>query len=609
MSQTSLSLLQELFGYPEFRGQQAEIIDHAMGGGSALVLMPTGGGKSLCYQIPALLRGGMGLVVSPLISLMKDQVDALRAYGVMAAALHSNLSDAEARDACIAMKRGELELLYVSPERLLSGLLGDLQGLDISLIAIDEAHCVSQWGHDFRPEYQGLSVLRERFLGTPLLALTATADPHTREDIRHALHLHHDKVFLSSFDRPNIRYSVVNRRGSGVKQIVDAIKSKKDETGIVYAMTRKRVERIAAELMEEGIKAAAYHAGLPADERQHTQDAFKEDDLQVVVATVAFGMGIDKSNVRWIIHADMPLTVEGYYQETGRSGRDGLPAEAILFFSLRDIIMARSLIDRNDNDTQRRIQLHKLNAMAGWCETTTCRRQALLQMFGETLPEPCGNCDVCISPPELFDATVMAQKALSCVHRVDQSFGINHVVQVLRGANTESIRRWQHQELSTYGIGKEESAELWEFVMLQLIHRGMLIQDPARYGALSLTERARPILQREEELWLGKPRPRPVSTRESRGKERHAERKRRLMTEGRTELFEHLRSLRRDLSRELGVPPYIIFNDATLLEMADLHPKSPEELLKISGVGPRKMERFGDEFLLALQRWEEPASG
>lgn len=609
MGSETTSILREVFGYPRFRGPQEEIVDHVAEGGSALVLMPTGGGKSLCYQIPAILRDGMAIVVSPLISLMKDQVDALVAYGVRAAALHSGLDEGASRDVWLRMKRGDLDLLYVSPERLINGLMDQLSGLSLSLFAIDESHCVSQWGHDFRPEYTALGQLRERRPDVPLIALTATADPHTRADIVRVLGLQEARLFLSSFDRPNIRYVVAPRQGTGIKQLLSFLAEKKGETGIVYAMTRKRVEKIDEELRAAGLRSGAYHAGLPSEERQRVQDAFQQDELEIVVATVAFGMGIDKSNVRWVVHADLPLTVEGYYQETGRAGRDGLPSEALLLYSLRDVMTARSLIERNDNEKQRHIQLHKLNAMVAWCETTTCRRQVLLRMFDEHLPEPCGNCDVCLSPPEPFDATELARMALSCVYRAEERFGVQHIVQILRGADTENIRRWNHQRLSTYGIGRETSADLWEFVLLQLVHRGYLVQDPARFGALLLTAQAGPLLKGEERLTLGRPRPRPSRSEEKRGKERPVERRRRMQTEGRSALFEHLRALRYDLSKDLGIPPYAVFNDATLLEMADVRPTTREDLLAVSGVGPRKLERFGHDFLLALQRWEPEAAG
>ncbi|HEY9198791.1 MAG TPA: DNA helicase RecQ, partial [Gammaproteobacteria bacterium] len=442
--------LQRVFGYPEFRPYQRDIIADLVSGEDVFVLMPTGGGKSLCYQIPALLRPGVGIVVSPLISLMKDQVDALLANGVTAAYYNSSLGSEAARQVLARLHAHELDLLYVSPERLVSdGFLDRLDGIDIALFAIDEAHCVSQWGHDFRPEYQQLSLLHERFPQVPRIALTATADTQTRADIVRALQLGQSRQYVTGFDRPNIRYRVLEKH-KPFDQLLRFLETRRDEAGIVYALSRKRVEEVADKLAAQGFRAAAYHAGLPGEQRARVQEDFLRDELQVVVATVAFGMGIDKPNVRFVVHFDLPKHIEGYYQETGRAGRDGLPAEALLLYGAQDSGTVRRLIENSDNAEQKRIELHKLNAMIGLAESLACRRRVLLNYFSERLENDCGNCDVCLDPPERFDATEDARKALSCVYRVGQRFGVGHVVDVLRGADNERIRALNHQQLSTY---------------------------------------------------------------------------------------------------------------------------------------------------------------
>ncbi|MGD2083604.1 MAG: DNA helicase RecQ, partial [Chromatiales bacterium] len=513
--------LRRVYGYEAFRPHQQAIIEQLIAGEDCFVLMPTGGGKSLCYQIPALHRPGTGIVVSPLISLMKDQVDALNANGVAAAFYNSSLGADEARRVLARMHAGDLDLLYVSPERLLSGGFAErLAGIDIALIAIDEAHCVSQWGHDFRPEYAGLAVLGERFPGIPRVALTATADPQTREDILRVLGLEGAHRHVSGFDRPNIRYTVLEKHRP-FEQLTRFLDRRPGEAGIVYALSRRKVEEVADKLRAEGIEAAAYHAGLPAGTRRNVQERFLRDEVRVVVATVAFGMGIDKPNVRFVVHYDLPKHIEGYYQETGRAGRDGLPAEALLLYGAQDVVTARRLIDGIADADQRRIEIHKLNAMVALAEAVTCRRRVLLGYFGErpgdaagdaseeTGPDDpwhCGNCDVCLDPPERFDATVDAQKALSCVYRVGQRFGIKHVIDVLRGADTERIRALGHDRLSTYGIGADKSEAEWTSVIRQLIHRGLLEQDIAAYSVLRLTGAARSVLRGEQTLELARPR-------------------------------------------------------------------------------------------------------
>ncbi|MEJ2322406.1 MAG: DNA helicase RecQ, partial [Gammaproteobacteria bacterium] len=509
--------LQRVVGYSQFRLEQEAIIDALIAGEDAFVLMPTGGGKSLCYQIPALHRQGVALVVSPLISLMKDQVDALAANGVAAAFYNSSLGEENARRVLARLHAGELDLLYVSPERLVaSDFLARLQDVEIALFAIDEAHCVSQWGHDFRPEYAALGRLREHFPAVPLVALTATADRQTRDDIVRVLGLQHAAQHLSGFDRPNIRYRVMEKH-KPLAQLLRFLDDRRDQPGIVYALSRKRVEEIAAKLVQEGVSAAAYHAGFPSEQRASIQEAFVRDEIQVIVATVAFGMGIDKPNVRFVVHYDMPRHIEGYYQETGRAGRDGLPSEALMLYGVQDVVTARRLIDGSGNAQQQRIEIHKLNAMVALAESTTCRRRVLLNYFGEQREQDCGNCDICLDPPERFDATEAARKALSCVYRVGQRFGIRHVIDVLRGADTGRIRELGHDRLSTYGIGSDLGEQEWTSIIRQLIHLGYLVQDIANYSVLTLSEAARPLLRGESRLQLAKPR-----HREKPGKRRRA---------------------------------------------------------------------------------------
>ncbi len=592
MSAQSLPLqtLRDIFGYPEFRPSQQEIIDTLIAGRDAFVLMPTGGGKSLCYQVPALHREGVAIVVSPLISLMKDQVDALVANGVRAAFYNSSLKAGEARQILARLHAGELDLLYVAPERLLSdGFLDRMGELPIALFAIDEAHCVSQWGHDFRPEYVQLGQLKQLFPTVPMIGLTATADPQTRGDILNRLGLQGAKCFIAGFDRPNIRYIVVEKL-KPFEQLRAFLKERRGEAGIVYALSRKRVEEVADRLSADGVRARAYHAGLADQERKEVQEMFLRDDIDIVVATVAFGMGIDKPNVRFVVHYDLPKNIESYYQETGRSGRDGLPAEALLLFGYGDIAISRGLIEKGGNPEQKRIELHKLQAMVGFGEAQTCRRKVLLGYFGERLMEDCGNCDVCLNPPETYDATIDAQKALSCVFRVGQRFGVGHVVDVLRGAQTQRIQELQHDKLSTYGIGAEKVAEAWASLIRQLIHRGYLLQDVASYSVLKLTEAARPLLRGEERLVLAKPRIR-VKTLQKKGKPQVGD------FDYDDDLFDALRVRRKQLADEAGVPPYVIFGDATLAEMAAKMPTDKEAMLAISGVGRHKLQRFGSEFI------------
>ncbi len=589
-----LDTLRSVFGLQDFRPFQQEIIEGVIRGEDAFVLMPTGGGKSLCYQLPALHRRGVALVISPLISLMQDQVDALQANGVRAAMLNSSLSP-EARDSVLAsLARRELDLLYVAPERALSpGFLRRLESLEIALLAIDEAHCVSQWGHDFRPEYAGLGALREQVPEAPLIALTATADPQTRDDIADVLGLQNARQFATSFDRPNIRYTVLEKHQPR-QQLTRFLATQQGAAGIVYCLSRRRVEEVAESLASQGLRAAPYHAGLPAERRRQVQARFLRDELDIVVATVAFGMGIDKPNVRFVVHYDLPRHLEGYYQETGRAGRDGLAAEALLLFGTQDVAAARYQIGQVGHERQRRIESHKLNAMVGFAESLSCRRQVLLGYLGEAGAPECGNCDVCLEPPERFDGTEAARKVLSCVYRVGQRFGLRHVVDVLRGSVNERVQRYGHERLSTHGIGAEHSAATWQSIVRQLIHRGYLLQDIADYSVLRLTPAARAVLLGEETLELAMPRTRAKG----------AARKSRVLEDLSLDdqaLFETLRALRKELAESRGVPPYVIFGDATLVDLCRQRPTTPEEFLAINGVGAVKLERFGDDFLGAIR--------
>ena len=588
--------LQSTFGYSQFRPHQQEVIEGLIDGEDAFVLMPTGGGKSLCYQVPALHRQGVAIVVSPLISLMKDQVDALCANGVRAACYNSSLKAEQSRQVLARLHNEDLDLLYVAPERLLSdSFLERLKQLPIALFAVDEAHCISQWGHDFRPEYVQLGRLREFFPRVPIIALTATAERQTRQDILQRLGLQQARCVVAGFDRPNIRYTVVDKQKPFL-QLQAFLDKRRDEAGIVYCLSRKRVEEVAHKLSLAGVKAAAYHAGLAAEERKRVQDAFLRDDLQVVVATVAFGMGIDKSNVRFVVHYDLPKNIESYYQETGRAGRDGLPAEALLLFGYGDIAISRGLIEKGGNPEQNRIEIHKLNAMVGFAEATACRRRVLLSYFDERLEEDCGNCDICLNPPETFDATEEARKALSCVYRIGQRFGIGQVIDVLRGAKTQRVLDLRHDKLSTYGIGKGQTQEQWSHLIRQLIHLGYLEQDIANFSVLRLTEAARPLLRGETELTLARPRVKPVAAKKR-------VRKQIVGLDYDEELFALLRVRRKKIADRDGVPPFVVFGDASLAEMAAILPTDNGAMLEINGVGEHKLEKYGAEFIEEIQAY------
>jgi len=602
MTTTIHHTLKTIFGYHEFRSPQQDVIERVVAGEDVFLVMPTGGGKSLCFQIPALHRDGVAIVVSPLIALMKDQVDALIANGVRAACLNSSLSSAEVGRVFQQMDVGALDLLYVAPERLMMPeFLARLGSLKLSLFAIDEAHCISQWGHDFRPEYTQLGRLRPLFPAVPIVAMTATADPETRLDILGQLGLTDATVFVAGFDRPNITYTVIPKQKPLV-QMAAFLSGRRDEAGIVYALSRKRVEQVAERLQQAGFSAAAYHAGLPDYERKRVQDAFRKDDIRIVVATVAFGMGIDKPNVRFVVHYDMPKSVESYYQDTGRAGRDGLPSEALMLFGMGDVMTARKLIENSDNAERVKIEIQKLNAMVGYAEALTCRRRALLSYFGDLREHDCDNCDICTDPPKRFDASEQAKKALSCVYRVGERFGMMHVIEVLRGSKNQRVLDFRHNQLSTYGIGADTTASEWENIIRQLIHLGYLAQDFTRFGVLKLTPAARPVLKGEIEVVLGRPRD-AVETVEK-GKKRAGGRK-----DYDQALFDALRATRKKLADEAGVPPFVVFSDATLAEMARTRPTHSREMLQVSGVGEHKLRQYGKAFMDVISAYGQENTG
>ncbi len=603
MPGSALSLLRDVFGHAGFRGGQEAIVTHVADGGDALVLMPTGGGKSLCYQLPALLRAGTAIVVSPLIALMQDQVDALRQLGVRAAFLNSTQSTNEAQEIEQALLAGDLDLLYVAPERLLTprflALLDRLSDQSrIALFAIDEAHCVSQWGHDFRPEYRQLTILHERWPQVPRIALTATADAPTQREIAERLQLEDAQHFISSFDRPNIRYAVEAREG-GLHQLMDVIDRHRGASGIVYCMSRRKVEATAEALREQGIDALPYHAGLDAGVRADHQRRFLREDGMVMVATIAFGMGIDKPDVRFVAHMDLPKSMEGYYQETGRAGRDGEPSEGWLCFGMGDAVLLQRMIEHSDAPGERkRVERRKLDALLGYCESTACRRQSLLAYFGENYPEPCGNCDNCLSPAASIDGTEIARKALSCVYRTGQRFGAGHVIDVLRGSDNARVRQLGHDTLSTHGIGRDLDARQWRSVFRQLLATGLLESDLDGFGSLRLGAGSAPLLRGETTLSLRMEAPRKA-VRKERGNRAGAAAPVALGDDAQRR-FDALRAWRGDSARSQNLPAYVIFHDATLREIALQAPSDLDALAQVNGVGAAKLERYGGALLEVL---------
>jgi ATP-dependent DNA helicase RecQ len=593
-SDQALDILNRVYGYDAYRGRQAQIIDSTCAGHDALVLMPTGGGKSLCYQIPSLVRAGMGIVVSPLIALMRDQVRALKVLGVRAAYLNSTLTPHEQDNVMHAAASGELDLLYVAPERILQeSTLTALGYCNVSLIAIDEAHCVSSWGHDFRQDYLELHRLQATFPEVPRIALTATADARTQQDIIARLNLTTPKVFIEGFDRPNICYSVQPKTDAR-KQLLQFLQDHLKSSGIVYCLSRKSVEATAEWLRTQGFNAMPYHAGMPAEQRNAHQERFLSEDAVIMVATIAFGMGIDKPDVRFVVHMDLPKSVEAYYQETGRAGRDGEPAEAWMVYGLQDVVrLSRMVAESQADDAHKRVERTKLDALLGWCEVTTCRRRHLLEYFGEDLAEDCGNCDICLRPPVTWDGTEAAQKALSCVYRTGQRFGAGHVIDVLRGQTRDKVMNFGHDKLTTFGIGEEFSDNQWRSIFRQLVVRGFLSVDHARYGALRLTESSRDLLRGENQLSLREDAEKP--------KKRRTKTTYTLELED-EDLMDDLKTLRKDISEESGVPPYVVFHDATLVEMIQHRPANLNDMLSISGVGQAKLQKYGQAFLDVLQK-------
>ncbi|MDD1606626.1 MAG: DNA helicase RecQ, partial [Methylococcaceae bacterium] len=593
-----LDILKTVFGYDSFRGQQQAAIEHVIAGQDALVLMPTGGGKSLCYQIPALVRDGVGIVISPLIALMQDQVDALLQLGVKAAFLNSTLTMEQARGIEQQLLNNELDLLYIAPERLSAPRTLELFGrIKIALFAIDEAHCVSQWGHDFRADYLQLSILHERFPTIPRIALTATADERTRQEIIVRLKLEHAPLYLSGFDRPNIRYAIVQKQNAR-QQLLEFMRSQHDgDAGIVYCLSRKKVEETAQWLRTQGINALPYHAGMTNSDRQQHQQQFLRQESIVIVATIAFGMGIDKPNVRFVAHLDIPKSVEAYYQETGRAGRDGLPADAWMAYGLQDVVTMRRMLAGSDADeAHKRLELHKLDAMLALCEQVHCRRQTLLGYFGDHLEQPCGNCDTCLEPVQTWDGTVAAQQALSCIYRTGSRYGVHYLIDVLLGKQNERIISANHHQQSTFGIGKELDEQQWHSVFRQLVARGLVAINFEHFGVLNLIEASRPILRGEQQLILRKD---IKQEKIKRGKKIAGVARSR--DDGNALLWDALRAKRREIADDQQVPPYVIFHDATLMAMMEHKPTTPEQLAQLSGVGQRKLDMYGEKFLAIIR--------
>ena len=590
---SSRKILQSVFGFHDFRSPQDEIIDTLVRGNDALVLMPTGGGKSLCYQIPSILREGCGIVISPLIALMQDQVSALQLLGVRAGFLNSTLDSIGTLKVETALKENDLDLLYIAPERLnQTRTLQLLSQSKIALFAIDEAHCVSQWGHDFRSDYLNLSLLHERFPNTPRIALTATADERTKKEILLRLELQDARKFISSFDRPNIRYRITLKQNAKTQILSFLKKEHPNDAGIIYCLSRKKTEDIAEWLQNQGFNALPYHAGLTNQTRADHQARFLREEAVIIVATIAFGMGIDKPDVRFVAHLDLPKTIESYYQETGRAGRDGQPADAWMIYGLQDVIKLRQMMEGSEGSEEyKRAEHHRLNAMLGFCEITSCRRHALLAYFDEESSPSCGNCDCCLEPVATWDGTEAARMALSVAYRTEQRFGVNHLIDVLRGSNSDKIFQFGHQKLTSYGIGKETDSNQWRSVFRQLVSRGYMSVDLERYGALVLEEKCRPILRGEETIQL---------RRDIKPKTIRQQTKTSLTADIDVALWEALRECRRLFAEELGVPPYVIFHDSSLQEMCSNLPQNMEEFLLVSGVGERKMEKYGAAFMAVI---------
>ncbi|MCE2030293.1 DNA helicase RecQ [Sessilibacter corallicola] len=595
MQEPPLHILNNIFGYSEFRGQQEEIVGSAINGEDCLVIMPTGGGKSLCYQIPALARKGMGIVVSPLIALMEDQVTTLQQLGINAAYLNSTLTREEKSNLAQAINHGDIDILYIAPERLLqSNTLNWLSTKDISLIAIDEAHCVSQWGHDFRADYLGLHQLKEVFPNTPRIALTATANQEHQNEIVDRLELSAPKRFVSSFDRPNIHYSVQPKKNART-QLIQFLKARRQQAGIVYCLSRKKVESTAEWLRKQGINALPYHAGLDTSIRADNLKVFLQEDAVVMVATIAFGMGIDKPDVRFVCHLDLPKSIEAYYQETGRAGRDGNPADAWMVYGLNDVVQLRQMVDQsNASEEHKRNERSKLDSLLGWCEVTNCRRTALLNYFGESVEANCGNCDTCTTPPPKWDATEPAQKLMSNIVRTGQRFGVVYNLEVLRGKKTDKILQYGHEKLSTFGIGKDVPEDTWRSILRQLIVQGFISVDINNYGALQLTEKSRPILRGESQLFLRKDLKEDI---EKKGYRKSS------VNDNDRELWNALRQCRASLSQSLNIAPYQVFHDATLMEMMEEKPKDKFEMLQLNGMGEKKFERFGPQFMDVIAKF------
>lgn len=598
---TALSILQSVFGYSTFRAQQESIIDCVTQGGDALVLMPTGGGKSLCYQIPALLRNGVGVVISPLIALMQNQVDALTDLGISAAYINSSMTYADMLDVEQRLRNREIQLLYIAPERLVQArTLSLLDEMPVALFAIDEAHCVSQWGHDFRADYLSLSLLAERFPAVPRIALTATADQDTRKEIIERLSLHEAQEYISGFDRPNLRYRITAKNNAR-QQLSLFLQQHQNESGIVYCLSRQKTEDTATYLCEKGYKALPYHAGLASHTRADHQSRFLREEGIIITATIAFGMGIDKPDVRFVVHLDMPKTVEAYYQETGRAGRDGKDAECLTLYGLQDVVKLRQMMEQSEgSEAFKRAEQQRLNALLGLCEITSCRRQALLNYFGDHLKTPCNNCDTCLEPPETFDGTVAAQKAMSAIYRSGQRFGVNHLIDILTGKKTEKVQQFYHHELPTFGVGKEFNKNQWRSVYRQLIARAYLNVNSEDFGAIQLNESAKAVLRSEEKVALRVDTSKPEKAARTT--------KTPLPDDIDIALYEALRDCRRQFADTKNVPPYVIFSNNTLQEMCLKRPTTLPELNAINGVGERKLKAYGDAFITTIAQHERDTS-